>query len=114
MNPATEALSSTVQAAPSLFGAALRIGVVTAALVFLLWLLGRHSRGLRRAKRLEILDRAVLGRAASVALIRVDESRLLVGVSAEGVRLLRELDPLPSPSFALALERSRAKPEEAP
>ncbi len=44
-------------------------------------------------RHLEVVDRAFLARGASVALLRVDEQRLLVGVSADGVRLIRNLEP---------------------
>ncbi len=47
-------------------------------------------------RHLEIIDRAFLARGASVALLRVDRERLLVGVSADGVRLIRNLDPEPA------------------
>ena len=45
------------------------------------------------SRHLEVIDRAFLARGASVALLRVGERRLLVGVSSEGVRLLRDLEP---------------------
>lgn len=118
MSTAPDALSRVAGTGPSLLGAGLRAAAVTAAVALALWLLARYSGRFRRGRRLEVLDRAVLGRAASIALVRVDDSRLLVGVSAEGVRLLRDLDARPSgrasPSFALALDDARSKTERQP
>lgn len=115
MSPAPDALSAAAGTGPSLLASGLRAAAATAAIVLALWLLARYSGRLRRGRRLEVLDRAVLGRAASIALVRVDDSRLLVGVSAEGVRLLRDLDARPTrgapASFALALEDARSKTE---
>ena len=89
----TEPLLLGPEAAPSLVGAAVRIGAVLlllfgGALAWMHW--QRRGRGARR--RLEVLDRVMLARGASVALLRVEGHRLLVGVSAEGVRLIRRLD----------------------
>ncbi len=118
MSPTPEAMSVAAGAGASLLGAGVRVAAATAAVVLALWLLSRYSGKLHRGRRLEILDRAALGRAASIALIRVDDSRLLVGVSAEGVRLLRDLDAKPArsapASFGLVLEDARSRTEGEP
>ncbi len=84
---------ATASDGPSLLGATLRIVLMLAVIVaagwgWLYW--QRRARGPER--RLQVLDRAFLMRGAGVALLRADDRRLLVGVSAEGVRLLRDLD----------------------
>ena len=77
---------------PSLAGAALRMIVAVGLLAAAAWALMRwQKRGKAGRSRLQVLDRAFLSRGASVALIRVEGKRLLVGVSAEGVRLIDDL-----------------------
>jgi flagellar biogenesis protein FliO len=111
-------LIAATEAAPSLAGAVLRIslvvlGLAAAAGAWLYW--QRRVKGPTRL--LEILDRAALARGASVALLRVGERRLLVGVSNEGVRLLRDLEatelPAPQRAFADVLSESVGKTEGA-
>src|SRR6185295_7627431 len=78
---------------PSLWGAALRLVLavllLAAAAGAWLWWQRRLKTG---SRHLEILDRAMLGRGVGVALLSVDGRRLLIGVSTEGVRLLRDLE----------------------
>lgn len=78
--------------APSIAGAAMRLGLAVAlmALAAGAWLWWkRRVKGPER--HLEVIDRAFLARGASVALLRVGSKRLLVGVSNDGVRLIRDL-----------------------
>ena len=99
MTSAPDVLTAMPEA-PSLLGAALRLGLAVTLLAvgaaaFLYW--QRKKRGGR--SQLEVMDRAFLARGSSVVLLRVEARRLLVGVSPEGVRLLRDLD--------VGLERKR-------
>lgn len=91
----------TADAGPTLLGASLRVGLVVLLLAavgwaWLFWL--KRSHGATR--RLEIQERVFLTRGAGVALLRVDDRSLLVGISAEGVRLISELDGPRRTSFA--------------
>ena len=98
MTPAPETLLVGTEA-PSLVGAALRMGLALAVLGLAAWGWLYWQRRVKGPKRdLEVLDRAVLARGASVALLRVGGRRLLVGVSGEGVRLIRDLEPAPGPA----------------
>ena len=77
---------------PSFWGAALRLVLAVGLLALGTWgWLWWQRRARRTSRHLEVLDRALLSRSASVALIRVGEKRLLVGVAADGVRLIDDL-----------------------
>lgn len=45
-----------------------------------------------KAKNIKVLERAFLGRDKSVVIVRVGQKDYLLGVSQEGVRLLKELE----------------------
>jgi flagellar biosynthetic protein FliO len=93
MTPAADALAAAPDVAPSLLGAALRTAAVLVLLGAAAWVFLRWHRGVRMSRRqMEVLDRAVLARGASVVILRVEGERLLLGVSTDGVRLLRDLD----------------------
>lgn len=66
--------------------------VVAAPLAIWWWI--RRSR-IGSAHRIRITDKAALGRNAWVAILEVDDKRLLVGAGEHGVALVSELDPLP-------------------
>jgi flagellar biogenesis protein FliO len=72
--------------------------VVGAPLAIWWWM--RRTR-VGAAHRIRITDKAALGRNAWVAILEVDDKRLLVGAGEHGVALVSELDPLP-PSDAEA------------
>ncbi|MBZ5637245.1 MAG: flagellar biosynthetic protein FliO [Acidobacteriia bacterium] len=111
MTPAVEALAAAPAAAPSLLGAALRMVGALVLLGVSAWVVLRWQRNVRGARRqMEVLDRAVLTRGASVAILRVEGRRLLLGVSADGVRLLGDLD---SPSDLPSGTKFRATLSEA-
>lgn len=94
MNPPVEALAAAPDVAPSLAGAVLRIVFVVALLAAGAWALLRWQKRLQGPRRqVRLLDRVMLARGASVALVEVAGKRLLLGVTGEGVRLLRDLDP---------------------
>lgn len=83
---------------PSLWGAALRLGLAVGAMAvtagaWLLWQ-RRAAQGTRR--QLEVLDRTILARGVSVVLLRAEKERLLVGVSQDGVRLIRRMADTPA------------------
>jgi flagellar biogenesis protein FliO len=110
MNPGAELFAAGPAPAPSLLWAALRVAGMLALLGLGAWLLVKR-RGLQRGIRsIEVLDRAFLSRGASVALLRAGSRRLLLGITAEQVRLLCELDGQAAPEgradFAGALERA--------
>lgn len=99
--------------ADPLWTAILRLGLATVAIALVgfgfLWWQRRHGGATTR--QVEVIDRAFLSRGVSVALLRVGERRLLVGVSGDGVRLLRDLDRAPreaEESFADALAVAEA------
>jgi flagellar biogenesis protein FliO len=116
MQPAADALALTGDAAPSLLWAAIKTAGALAALLTAGFFLLRWQKTGRPSRRhLEILDRAILGRGSSVALLRVCGKRVLVGVSSESVRLLRDLDPGPPQADADFSEvLSRAAVAEEP
>ena len=117
MTAPTEVLTAVPEAAPSLFWASVRMVLLLAVFLAAAWFLFRwHRRNRGSAKSLEVLDRAFLARGTSVALLRVEGRRLLLGVSAEGVRLLRDMDaggPPPSDAarFGRALHEASAAKE---
>ena len=85
---------TAVPDAPSLVAVVLRmIGMIllfaAAAAAWVWW--QRRSRQIVR--RMSIRDRLPLARGASAVLLEVDGQRLLIGVSPDGVRLLRSLGP---------------------
>ena len=99
--------------APSLLGAGLRLllfALLFAGAVGGWWWWRRRQR--EGGRQLEILDRALLSRGASVALLRVADRTLLIGVSPEGVRLLKSFGR--AEPFADTLESVEALEEGAP
>lgn len=73
-------------------------GLAVAAWLYLRW----RKTSIGSGRRLEVLDRVPVGRNAALALVAVDGRRLLVGVSQDGVRLVRDLSE-PDGSFDAAL-----------
>ena len=96
-------------ATPSLWAAALRLAVAATVLGVGAWLwLAWRRNTLGPTRQLHVLDRAFLSRGASVALLQVEGRKLLVGISADGVRLIRDMDagvetPAAEPSFEQVL-----------
>ena len=117
MNPGAEALAAS-DMVPSLLGASVRMAIAVAVLVAAAWVLLRWRKKVRAPQRdLEVLDRVFLTRGASAALLRVGARRMLVGVSADGVRLLRELDAAEpaaaAPAFGSVLAEATSDRERA-
>ncbi len=78
---------------PSLVWPTIRMLLFVALVAVAAWAWFRYQRNAKAGNRqLQVLDRAFLARGTSVALLRVEDRRLLIGVSPEGVRLLRDLD----------------------
>ncbi len=76
-----------------LFPTILRVVVSLAAVLTLVWLLGRFARrrglgGSLTAEHFAVLGRQPLSRTASIALVRVGDTALVVGVAEGSVRLL--------------------------
>ncbi len=69
--------------------------IVVGAPLVLWWWTRRHRAG--DAHRLRITDKAALGRNAWVAILEVDDKRLLLGAGESGVALVTELESLPQP-----------------
>jgi flagellar protein FliO/FliZ len=72
---------------------ALRVGFSLMVVLGLMWVAARLLRGRltsRGAGTLEVLARAQVGRGASVALVRVADRALVVGVTEHGISLLGE------------------------
>lgn len=108
MTPPPETLIAVQESAPTLMSAMLRLILATVVIAAAAWAWFYWQRKVKAPSRqLEVLDRAFLARGAAVALIRVLDRRVLVGVSSEGVRLIRDLDAdeemTPSPSFGEVL-----------
>ena len=57
------------------------------------WYMRRSRKG--SVGRLQITDKAVLGKSVWVAVIEVDDKRFLVGAGESGVGLISELEALP-------------------
>ncbi|SDQ19807.1 flagellar biosynthetic protein FliO [Quadrisphaera sp. DSM 44207] len=75
----------------------LRVAVSLAAVLGLVWLLARGARrtGAGRvapASRFAVVGRQSLGRSAGVAVVRVGDRALVLGVTEQSVRLLAETD----------------------
>lgn len=80
--------------------AVLRVFIALVLVVGVMWVLAKIARKPMRgraANTLDVLARAQLSRNAGVAVVRVDDIALVVGVTDGGVSLLREL---PAEAFA--------------
>jgi flagellar biogenesis protein FliO len=100
--------SSTAQAAVSLAQAALAL----AGIALLAWAVrrARHVRALRTTGKIRVSEKLPLDLRNTLWVVELDGRRLLIG-TADGAppRLLRELEPPPSPSSP-----SRTTPAPAP
>lgn len=67
--------------------------IVFGAPVAIWWYLRRSRKGV--VGRLQISDKAVLGKNVWVAVVEVDDKRFLVGAGESGVGLISELEALP-------------------
>jgi flagellar biogenesis protein FliO len=101
MGPAAEPLVTAPEMVPSLLGATLRVVGMLALLGVGAWLFVKRRSFQRGGRAIEVIDRAFLARGTSVALLRVGQSRLLLGITPSHVRLLRDLGA--EGSFAEAL-----------
>ena len=81
--------------------------VITVPLV--LWWYVRRSRG-AMTNRLRITDKAALGRNTWVAVVEVDDRRVLVGAGESGVSLISELEALPEVAAEPATDAVGATP----
>jgi flagellar biosynthetic protein FliO len=95
--------------------ATVRMVLALGAIAVTAWAVLRWNRRSKSSRRhMEILDRSFLARGTSIALVRVDGRRLLLGVSSEGVRLLRDMDSVhgrPGARFGRILEDASAREE---
>lgn len=108
-------LPTAAQAAPSAAGDALGdglrlLGALGMILGLILLLYAGSRRGLRwlpkaRGGAIQILETRPLGPKKSLCLVQVRGRELLLGVSAERVELLCQLDAAASPSFEDSLQR---------
>lgn len=76
-------------------GLLLRLVLSLAAVIGLMWLAARMLRGQLRGSNggvLEVVARQQLGRGSSVAVIRVADQAMLVGVTESKITLLAETD----------------------
>ena len=97
---------------PSLFSALVRVAIVMALLFGTLRVIGRITgrrapgggRGVVRrnlgggagTRRLvEVLDRQNLGKTTSIALVRIGDRRIALGVTEQRIDVLLQLDPEP-------------------
>jgi flagellar protein FliO/FliZ len=77
--------------------------LVIALLLGLLWTLKRLQGGAlmqRKHQRLQVLETITLGPRQKVALVRVDQQQLLIGVTAGQICALGPLQDLPEPAAA--------------
>ena len=70
---------------------------VVIAVPLMLWWYVRRTRG-TKPNRLRISDKAALGKNTWVAVVEIDDKRLLVGAGESGVGLISELEALPEPA----------------
>ena len=70
---------------------------VVIAIPLMLWWYVRRTRG-TKPNRLRISDKAALGKNTWVAVVEIDDKRLLVGAGESGVGLISELEALPEPA----------------
>ncbi|OLF06903.1 FliO/MopB family protein [Actinophytocola xanthii] len=87
--------------------AVLRVVIALVLVVGAMWILAKVAkRPLRKraANTLDVLARTQLSRNASVAVVRVDTTALVVGVTDSGISLLHQLE---AEKFAVAEEPSR-------
>jgi flagellar biosynthetic protein FliO len=106
MTPPTEALTALPDGAPSLVWATIRMVLVLAGMGAAAWFFLRwHKKSRGPARHMEILERTFFNRNNSVALLRVDGRRLLLGISPEGIRLLRDMDSAASGSDRKKFDR---------
>lgn len=68
-----------------------------------LWWYVRKSRG-SSTNRLRITEKAALGRNTWVAVVEVDDKRILVGAGESGVNLISELEALPEVVTDVAMD----------
>ena len=66
-----------------------------------LWWWTRRSR-MGDSRRLRITDKAALGKNLWVAVVEVDDKRILLGAGEHGIGMLTELDSLPEESAIAA------------
>lgn len=89
-----------------------RLLVSLAAVLGLMWFIGRRMRKGGRAKATQLIDvlgRQALSRNASVAVVRVGEQALIVGVTDAQVSVLAETDL----GAALAMTTAATEPRNA-
>jgi flagellar protein FliO/FliZ len=78
-----------------LLGLLLRVGLSLAVVIGLMWLAARALRGAvggRGAGVVEVVAREALGRGSSVAVVRIADKALVLGVTDGHVSLLGETD----------------------
>jgi flagellar protein FliO/FliZ len=56
---------------------------------------GRYLRNAQRTRNIEVLERVVLQKNASLFVVKVGEDYHLMGVTDQEIRLLKELDYVP-------------------
>lgn len=88
------------------------LALVVGAPLAVLWWARRHRQG--PARRLQVLERAGLGRHVAVAVVGVGRRRFLVGAGEHGVSLLGELDPEPEPDDRLPVPAAASPPQAYP
>ena len=71
------------------------LAIVCGAPLAIWWYTRRNRKG--SPGRLQISDKAVLGKNLWVAVVNVDDKRFLVGAGESGVNLISELEALPEP-----------------
>ena len=71
------------------------LAIVCGAPLAIWWYTRRNRSG--NPGRLQISDKAVLGKNLWVAVVNVDDKRFLVGAGESGVALISELEALPEP-----------------
>jgi flagellar biogenesis protein FliO len=71
------------------------LAIVCGAPLAIWWYTRRNRKG--NPGRLQISDKAVLGKNLWVAVVNVDDKRFLVGAGESGINLISELEALPEP-----------------
>ena len=89
------------------FGRLLVVALLMAAVLLVLRRTSKRGRPMSRkgeVRAIELIDRQSLGKTQSVAVLRVHDFTLVVGVTEQRVELLSMLDPLPAADFGAAVD----------
>ena len=98
----------------SLLSLLLVLAIIVGLLYASKWFMQRRPRG---GRRLRFIEAMAVGNKEKLVLVEVDDRQLLLGVSANQVNLIKELDAVSENKFAQHLadqvEQDQSKQDEA-